>query len=85
MRRIWLFASYINTKENKEADQESRRLNCDTEWQLSQWAFEHIVDTFGQPEVDLFASRTNAKCSRSVHPLHQSLTLGAAKLSGLPS
>lgn len=61
-RQIWLFASYINTKDNKEADEESRRINLDIEWELSERVFENIVQSFGRPEIDLFASRTNTKC-----------------------
>lgn len=61
-RNIWLHASYINTKENVEADEESRKINSDVEWELSNSAFEYIVQQLGRPELDLFASRTNAKC-----------------------
>lgn len=63
---ISVFASYINTHENIEADEESRKTNVDTEWELSDWAFRTIVQTLGNPDVDLFASRTNAKCSRYI-------------------
>lgn len=65
-RNIYLFASYINTRENVEADAESRRINVDTEWELSDWAFQKIVHTLGEPEIDLFASRTNAKSSQYI-------------------
>ncbi|CAG9133863.1 unnamed protein product [Plutella xylostella] len=61
-RNIWLHASDINTKENVEADEESRKINSDVEWELSNSAFEYIVQQLGRPELDLFASRTNAKC-----------------------
>lgn len=61
-RNIWLFASYINTKENTEADEESRKHNPDTECELSASAFDEITKCFGEPEIDLFASRANAKC-----------------------
>lgn len=61
-RNIWIFASYINTKENIEADAESRKINPDIEWSLSDKAFETILCKLGQPEIDLFASRINAKC-----------------------
>ncbi|CAK1586996.1 unnamed protein product [Parnassius mnemosyne] len=61
-RNIWLHASYINSKENFEADQESRKLNLDTEWELSDNAYKEIVQKLGEPEIDLFASRANAKC-----------------------
>lgn len=61
-RNIWLFASYIHTKDNYEADEESRKFNPDTECELSDEAFDRISKAFGVPEVDLFASRANAKC-----------------------
>lgn len=61
-RQLWLFASYINTKDNIEADEESRRVNSDAEWELSEAAFNCIVKKLGNPDIDLFASRTNAKC-----------------------
>jgi ribonuclease HI len=65
-RNLWIFASYINTKENI-ADAESRKvINSDTEWELSASAFQSIVKRFGEPVVDLFASRSNAKCSNFV-------------------
>lgn len=64
-RGLWIFASYVNTKEN-HADAASRIVNPDTEWTLSDRAFNNIMQHFGQPEIDLFASRDNAKCSRFV-------------------
>lgn len=60
-RNIWIYASYVNTKDN-QADAESRIINPDTEWELSNQAFETIIERLGSPNVDLFASRTNAKC-----------------------
>lgn len=65
-RNIFIFASYINTHDNIEADEESRKVNADTEWGLSDWAFQKIVQTLGAPDIDLFASRTNAKCIRYI-------------------
>lgn len=61
-RNIWLLASYVNTKENC-ADAESRKINPDTEWELSDNAFREIKQVFGSPDIDLFASRHNAKCN----------------------
>lgn len=61
-RRHWLFAAYIPSKENIEADYESRVNNIDTEWELAEYAFQRIVDRLGHPQIDLFASRINAKC-----------------------
>lgn len=64
-RNIWIFASYVNTKDNY-ADSESRLINPDTEWELSDEAFQTLVQHYGQPNIDLFASRTNAKCDHYV-------------------
>lgn len=62
-RGIWVFAEYIASKDNTDADAESRISNIDTEWELSSNAFRKIVEIFGQPYLDLFASRINKKCS----------------------
>lgn len=62
-RQIFIFASYIKSKDNVDADRESRRTNIDTEWELSPKAFYKITQIFGFPEIDLFASRLNAKCT----------------------
>lgn len=53
-RRLWIFASYIRSKDNVDADFESRRLEQETEFSLSTRAFEEIKQKFGLPEIDLF-------------------------------
>lgn len=65
-RNIWVFASYIKSSDNTDADHESRRNDLETEYEISQDAFSKIVNLFGHPEIDLFASRTNKKCERFV-------------------
>lgn len=65
-RNIMLFASYINTHDNVEADKESRSMATETEFELSSTAFNQIAATFGPPQIDLFASKLNAKCERYV-------------------
>lgn len=65
-RQLYVYASYIKSKDNVEADEESRRCNIDTEWDLSSVAFKKITDCFGFPHVDLFATRLNAKCQKYV-------------------
>lgn len=62
-RKITVFASYINTIDNYEADYLSRKKFTDTEWELCDTAYQKIYEYFGQADVDLFASRTNAKCT----------------------
>lgn len=65
-RQIFLTASYIPSSENASADKLSRIKNIDTEWSLSLKSFRKIVDTFGHPQIDLFASKINAKCKKFV-------------------
>lgn len=65
-RDLWLFASYIPSRENVEADYESRRLEPEMEFTLLDIAFQSIIQRFGKPDIDLFASRTNTKCPRYV-------------------
>ncbi|KXZ75678.1 hypothetical protein TcasGA2_TC034501 [Tribolium castaneum] len=61
-KNIWVFASYINSKDNFLADRESRTQSTETEWELNNQDYNTVVYHFGQPEVDLFASKINAKC-----------------------
>ncbi|KAL4711233.1 hypothetical protein ACJJTC_019074 [Scirpophaga incertulas] len=65
-RGIWLFASYIKSKENTDADLESRVLNVDVEWELSQAVFNKICNVLGKPDIDIFATRANKKCVRYI-------------------
>ncbi|XP_066589310.1 uncharacterized protein [Prorops nasuta] len=58
----WLLASYIPSKENKSADELSRISNMDVEWELASYYFDLIIQRFGEPEIDLFASQLNKKC-----------------------
>ena len=66
VRNLWIFASYISSEDNVEADFESRREMSGCEIELSQETFNLISNTFGQPKIDLFASRSNAKCNKYV-------------------
>lgn len=65
-KHIIVFASYIRSAENVIADAESRRHHPDVEWELADYAFKKIVEQFGRPEIDLFASRVNKKCDKYV-------------------
>ena len=66
--KITINASYIPSRENTEADRESRITNVDTEWELNGKYFNKIVKKWGNPEIDLFATRKNRKCSRFRDP-----------------
>jgi hypothetical protein len=61
-KKLFVFASYIRSSENKLADEESRRTHPDIEWQLAEYAYNTIVAKLGTPNIDLFASRVNTKC-----------------------
>jgi hypothetical protein len=62
-RNLFIFASYIKSKDNIEADRASRITNIDTEWELNESRFQEIVHQFGLPDIDLFATSINRKCS----------------------
>lgn len=65
-RDIYVFASYINTKDNIYADKASRKTHKETEWSLADSAFIKIKLKLGVPVIDLFASRLNRKCTKFV-------------------
>lgn len=59
--KFCIFSSYIKSKDNKDADRESRIKNINTECQLPELAFNNVIWTFGRPKIDLFTARHNAK------------------------
>lgn len=63
---LYIHASYISSRENKIADAKFIRLHSDTEWELTDEAFESKVNNFGNPEIDLFATRPNTKFHKYV-------------------
>lgn len=63
-RNNFLFASYIPSRDNSEADALSRLYNDDAEWELAPYAFNEITNCFGSVDIDLFVTRRNAKCKR---------------------
>ena len=60
-RNIWITAAHLPGCQNVEADFMSRKFNDNIEWMLDRGVFTTIVQRFGEPEVDLFASRLNAQ------------------------
>jgi len=62
-RNIYLFASYIKSKDNVHADFESRRLHDNSEWELNGEIFNSIIASLSyEVSTDLFASYQNHKC-----------------------
>lgn len=47
--------------ENEIADSLSRTFSSSVEWELTQRIFDAVISEWGQPDMDLFASRHNAK------------------------
>ncbi|XP_026823727.1 uncharacterized protein LOC113561474 [Ooceraea biroi] len=65
-RELFIYAAYIPSTLNLEADAESRVISEDSEWTLDQGYFNIIDSTFGPFDIDLFAALINAKCPRFV-------------------
>lgn len=60
-RGISLTVTHLPGKQNVEADQASRHFHDDTEWSLDTHVYNSLITKWGKPEIDLFASRLNAK------------------------
>jgi len=60
-KNIWITASYLPGALNVKADAQSRMFHDKGDWELCQEAFNQICSFWGQPVVDLFASRLNHK------------------------
>ena len=69
-RNIWVTACHLPGYLNVVADRKSRIFQDETEWQLNKTIFQQICSYFGQPEIDLFASRVNAQLPQFIswHP-----------------
>ncbi|KAJ8967700.1 hypothetical protein NQ317_004200 [Molorchus minor] len=65
-RNIFIHASYISSSDNKIADMESRKGNSSIEFELPEQNYQLILQNFGIPSIDLFASYQNKKCNRFV-------------------
>lgn len=66
LRNIWISAKHIPGVANTIADFKSRVFNDTSEWSLNDRSFDLIVDTWGTPNIDLFASRLNYKVSKFI-------------------
>lgn len=62
----FLHLTYIRSEDNSAVDAESRRLEIKTEFGLPRYAFNELVQSFGVPNIDFFASRSNTKCKKYV-------------------
>lgn len=83
-RNIWVRASYIQSSKNTEADSESRKISIDTEWEINKDTFKEITRSFGNFDVDLFASNINAKCKKFIswYPDPEAIGVDASHITG---
>ena len=58
---VWLSAAHIPGKDNVQADYYSREQNDSKEWAITPKLFQNLRKILGQPDIDLFASRTNCQ------------------------
>ena len=82
-RKIWLSAAHIPGKNNITADRESRIFSDNKEWLLSTHLFQEIFAIWGEPTIDLFASRLNKQvaCYASWKPNPEASYVDAFSIS----
>ena len=61
LRGIWLTAANLPGHLNVIADERSRLFDDKTEWKLNPCVYKQVVQRFGTPTIDLFASRLNCQ------------------------
>jgi hypothetical protein len=77
-------AQYVPGTSNVKADKLSRTIDCHLEWSLNDEVYHSIICRMGfTPEIDLFASRLNAKTDKFVswHPQPGAITYDAFTVS----
>ena len=65
-QNMWVSAAHIPGTQNAEADSFSRNFNETIEWRLSTHLFQNISSMFGNPTLDLLASRINYQIDRYI-------------------
>lgn len=82
-RNIFVSAQHIPGKMNSRADALSREFCSNLEWSLNMRIFELILKMTFIPEIDLFASKLNAKCGDYVswHPDPDAIAVDAFSIN----
>ena len=62
--RFWITASHVPVVKNTTADLRSRLFYNNKEWSLNERVAKALFDQFGKPEIDMFASRLNTRCTK---------------------
>lgn len=65
-RNIFIYATYIHTTANYVADKLSRLSVDENDFSLDNIRYNSIVDRFGTPNIDLFATSKTTKCQKFV-------------------
>ena len=83
LRDIFISAQHIPGKVNNQADTLSREISSNLEWSLNGELFQEIISQTFTPEIDLFASRLNAKTAMFIswHPQPGAAATDAFSLS----
>ena len=83
--KLWVSTAHIPGKDNIEADQQSRILQDATEWKFHEKLFQKIIDKFGKPDINLFASRINRELKRYVswNPEPETMAVNVILLLGI--
>ena len=81
--QMWVSAAHVPGTINIEADKQSRVLEDATEWNLNPDLFHKIVEKFGKPDIDLFATRINKQLDRYVswHPEPEAMAVNDFSLT----
>lgn len=66
VRKNYIFATYIPSKENIVADKASREEIDDTDFYLDQVTYNRVVNVLGLPKIDMFATSLTKKCNRFI-------------------
>ena len=66
LRDIFVSAQHIPGKVNTQTDTLSREISSNLEWSLNGKVFQEIISQTFIPEIDLFASRLNAKTAKFI-------------------
>ena len=72
-----MMAEDISGKYNFEADKNSKKFREAIEWQLYPKIYKAVCDTFGTPEMDLFASQIKIEKYVSWKPEPEAFTVDA--------
>ena len=83
-RGVWISAAHIPGVLNTEVDEESRKINSNSEWKLDSRVLQSTLTQLKfTPSVDLFASRLNARYERyvSFRPDPEAFAVDAFSLS----